>query len=90
MLREASQARREVAPQSRAMQATGQRRMATLIEGQGGLAQLGEHLLCKQGVVGSIPSSSTIFPVRVAAGSGMKRNEYMEARCFSVVITPYE
>lgn len=27
----------------------------------GGLAQLGEHLLCKQGVVGSIPSSSTIF-----------------------------
>jgi hypothetical protein len=27
----------------------------------GGLAQLGEHLLCKQGVVGSIPSSSTNF-----------------------------
>ena len=27
---------------------------------RGGLAQLGEHLLCKQGVVGSIPSSSTI------------------------------
>ena len=26
---------------------------------KGGLAQLGEHLLCKQGVVGSIPSSST-------------------------------
>ena len=25
----------------------------------GGLAQLGEHLLCKQGVVGSIPSAST-------------------------------
>jgi hypothetical protein len=25
----------------------------------GGLAQLGEHLLCKQGVDGSIPSSST-------------------------------
>ena len=25
----------------------------------GGLAQLGEHLLCKQGVVGSIPSTST-------------------------------
>ena len=25
----------------------------------GALAQLGEHLLCKQGVVGSIPSSST-------------------------------
>ena len=28
-------------------------------ESYGGLAQLGEHLLCKQGVVGSIPSSST-------------------------------
>ena len=27
----------------------------------GGLAQLGEHLLCKQGVVGSIPSSSTKY-----------------------------
>jgi hypothetical protein len=29
------------------------------MKGPGGLAQLGEHLLCKQGVVGSIPSSST-------------------------------
>jgi hypothetical protein len=27
---------------------------------RGGIAQLGEHLLCKQGVVGSIPSASTI------------------------------
>jgi hypothetical protein len=27
----------------------------------GGLAQLGEHLLCKQGVVGSIPSTSTTY-----------------------------
>ena len=26
----------------------------------GGVAQLGEHLLCKQGVVGSIPFISTI------------------------------
>ena len=26
---------------------------------EGGIAQLGEHLLCKQGVVGSIPSAST-------------------------------
>jgi hypothetical protein len=25
----------------------------------GGVAQLGEHLLCKQGVVGSIPITST-------------------------------
>ena len=29
-------------------------------EARGAVAQLGEHLLCKQGVVGSIPSSSTI------------------------------
>jgi hypothetical protein len=29
------------------------------VEHAGGLAQLVEHLLCKQGVVGSIPSSST-------------------------------
>ena len=26
----------------------------------GALAQLGEHLLCKQGVVGSIPTGSTM------------------------------
>src|SRR4051795_8804577 len=26
---------------------------------QGAIAQLGEHLLCKQGVVGSIPTGST-------------------------------
>ena len=38
------------------MQDVEQRRNAKL---SGGLAQLGEHLLCKQGVVGSIPSSST-------------------------------
>ena len=57
---------------------------------EGGLAQLGEHLLCKQGVVGSIPSSSTNFLMRVVADSGMKRNEYVEAGCFFLVITPYE
>ena len=28
--------------------------------GKGGVAQLGEHLLCKQGVIGSIPFTSTI------------------------------
>ena len=27
----------------------------------GGIAQLGEHLPCKQGVIGSIPIISTIF-----------------------------
>ena len=30
----------------------------------GGVAQLGEHLLCKQGVVGSIPVTSTSFEAR--------------------------
>src|ERR1700722_17128065 len=29
----------------------------------GRVAQLGEHLLCKQGVAGSIPATSTIFPL---------------------------
>ena len=33
----------------------------------GAVAQLGEHLLCKQGVVGSIPISSTIW-LRVKDG----------------------
>ena len=36
------------------------RRRATKSDvAKGAVAQLGEHLLCKQGVVGSIPSSST-------------------------------
>jgi hypothetical protein len=30
------------------------------VDEQGAVAQLGEHLLCKQGVTGSIPVSSTI------------------------------
>ena len=29
---------------------------------RGRVAQLGEHLLCKQGVTGSIPVTSTKFP----------------------------
>ena len=29
----------------------------------GGIAQLGEHLICIQGVVGSNPSTSTSVPV---------------------------
>ncbi len=40
----------------------------------GGLAQLGEHLLCKQGVVGSIPSSSTNLQCLV---SGETRNRVL-------------
>jgi hypothetical protein len=35
-----------------------------LIWGKGAVAQLGEHLLCKQGVVGSIPISSTNIVVQ--------------------------
>lgn len=34
--------------------------MSWAIELDGAVAQLGEHLLCKQGVSGSIPLSSTI------------------------------
>ena len=45
-----------------------QRRDAPRAGFDGGLAQLGEHLLCKQGVVGSIPSSSTIY-------GGVRRSE---------------
>ena len=36
----------------------------------GGLAQLGEHLLCKQGVVGSIPTTST----KIQSFSGLKHS----------------
>jgi hypothetical protein len=35
---------------------------------RGGLAQLGEHLLCKQGVVGSIPTSSTTNSLQYSIG----------------------
>ena len=34
--------------------------------GYGGVAQLGERLLCKQDVIGSIPFTSTIASVSVA------------------------
>ena len=34
-------------------------RWLTVAEINGGVAQLGEHLLCKQGVIGSIPFTST-------------------------------
>ena len=39
-----------------------QRGQRTKRQARGAVAQLGEHLLCKQGVVGSIPSSSTNQP----------------------------
>ena len=35
----------------------------------GALAQLGEHLLCKQGVVGSIPTGSTTLVMGDDIGS---------------------
>ena len=35
---------------------------------EGGLAQLGEHLLCKQGVIGSIPIVSTTSPAAEPGG----------------------
>ena len=44
--------------------------MRRLSKLNGGLAQLGEHLLCKQGVVGSIPSSSTTHQ-----GSGFRNQD---------------
>ncbi len=34
--------------------------MSDILDTDGAVAQLGEHLLCKQGVNGSIPFSSTI------------------------------
>ena len=37
--------------------------------GHGAVAQLGEHLLCKQGVVGSIPISSTSLDARKGEGT---------------------
>ncbi len=36
-------------------------------EKEGGIAQLGEHLLCKQGVIGSSPIVSTSGQRRVGA-----------------------
>ncbi len=49
----------------------------------GGLAQLGEHLLCKQGVVGSIPSSSTNRKCEVSVSSQACRVVYPAG------LTPY-
>ena len=43
----------------------------------GALAQLGEHLLCKQGVIGSIPIRSTKTPLRFVL---VKRIDFWLAR----------
>ena len=37
----------------------GKKKNESLVILVGGIAQLGEHLLCKQGVIGSIPIIST-------------------------------
>jgi hypothetical protein len=42
----------------------------------GAVAQLGEHLLCKQGVVGSIPISSTSFSGQRSAVGSQQRQRY--------------
>ena len=49
---------------------------------EGGLAQLGEHLLCKQGVVGSIPITSTLMAFRCAVPvrEDAAKNEELPAR----------
>ena len=49
----------------------------TLTATDGGVAQLGERLLCKQDVVGSSPSTS-ITPVRLSAIGGVEI--YVEER----------
>ena len=49
----------------------------------GGIAQLGEHLLCKQGVVGSIPSAST---TRQNANESAQRRKRSPREVKSVVI----
>jgi hypothetical protein len=38
----------------------------------GALAQLGEHLLCKQGVIGSIPIRSTKLNASIQRSSGSR------------------
>ena len=51
----------------------------SLSAGEGAVAQLGEHLLCKQGVNGSIPFSSTILDwhVRLVAKRSLLEVEFL-------------
>ena len=47
----------------------------------GGIAQLGEHLLCKQGVIGSIPIvSTTFFGVEALAAEVASRDVSLQRR----------
>ena len=52
---------RELGVSRRHLLATGNWRLAT---NSGGVAQMGEHLFCKQGVMGSIPITSTLLVAR--------------------------
>ncbi len=47
----------------------GQLRAGNHFHVNGAVAQLGEHLLCKQGVAGSIPVSSTKIVVQLVSRS---------------------
>ena len=49
---------------------------------RGGVAQLGEHLPCKQGVMGSIPIISTNFKAEPQSGSDLKFVEADGSRRF--------
>ena len=42
----------------------------------GGIAQLGEHLPCKQGVIGSIPIISTKFRLK----------HFAKVKCFNLIL----
>ncbi len=42
-----------------------QSQQGAIIQSLGRVAQLGEHLLCKQGVGGSNPPTSTTFPLEM-------------------------
>ena len=67
-----SSTRREAPPHTSVCKVAEQQSNAKF---RGGLAQLGEHLLCKQGVVGSIPSSST-NPLRGGSPGGRHLGEH--------------
>ena len=48
----------------------------------GGVAQLGEHLFCKQGVIGSIPFIST------TPAAGKSRGSFLEEKAYTTRTEP--
>ena len=52
----------------------------------GGLAQLGEHLLCKQGVVGSIPHPPSKTAPKSATIEGFPIQKQSASDCFCIEI----